>query len=99
MIATHERDLRKNEYCKENNIPFVRIRFDQINEIEHILEDFISNNDEYLTQMNPYLSNDESIWIDCALIEITNLSMFEDDSIFKTNINICAFAIYNDSGF
>lgn len=59
MIATHERDLRKNEYCKENNIPFVRIRFDQINEIEHILEDFISNNDEYLTQMNPYLSNDE----------------------------------------
>lgn len=58
LIATHERDLRKNEYCKENNIPFVRIRFDQINEIENILEDFISNNDKYLIQMNPYLSND-----------------------------------------
>ena len=33
------RDTVKNEYCKDNNIKLIRIRYDQIDNIEQILID------------------------------------------------------------
>lgn len=38
---TQLRDGIKNKYCKNNNIPLLRIKFDEINDIEKILNNFI----------------------------------------------------------
>lgn len=38
---TVQRDARKNEYCKQNNIPLLRIKFDEIDKIDEKIMDFI----------------------------------------------------------
>ena len=38
---TQLRDNIKNEYCKNNNIPLLRISYKEINNIENILNNFI----------------------------------------------------------
>ena len=35
------RDTFKTEYCKNNNIPLLRIRYDEFKNINNILNDFI----------------------------------------------------------
>ena len=59
LIDNIKRDKKKNVYCKENNIPLLRIRYDQIDDIEAILEHFISNPNFYKDRYNPYLTNEE----------------------------------------
>ena len=54
-----ERDKKKNDYCKKEGIPLLRIRYDQIDEIEKILDNFISNPTFYIDRYNPYLTNEE----------------------------------------
>ena len=54
-----ERDRKKTEYFKMNGIPLLRIRYDQINEAEKIIQHFINNSDFYKDRCNPYLTNEE----------------------------------------
>ena len=54
-----ERDIRKIKYCRENNIPLLKIKYDQINDIPTIVEDFIRNNNAYLEKLNPFISDAE----------------------------------------
>lgn len=54
-----ECDNRKNNYCKENQLPLLRIRYDQIDDIEAILNHFLANPDFYKDRYNPYLTNEE----------------------------------------
>ena len=58
-VDNYERDKRKNFYCKQHKIPLLRIRYDQIEEVEAILEHFINNPSWYLERCNPYLTNVE----------------------------------------
>ena len=41
LKETQFRDEIKNKYCKDNNIPLLRIPYNEINNIEIILDDFI----------------------------------------------------------
>lgn len=53
------RDQVKNTFCEMNNIPLLRIRYDQEDSIEELVEDFINNSNKYLKNHNKILSNEE----------------------------------------
>lgn len=59
LIVTRKKDIQKNNYCKQNYIPLLRIRFDQMDKYKEMIDDFIVNNIKYLNRFNTYLSNDE----------------------------------------
>ncbi len=52
-------DTEKNEYCRENNIPLLRIRYDQDLYMSDILDTLKENPEQYLERLNPYLTDDE----------------------------------------
>lgn len=52
-------DQEKNEWCEKNQIPLLRIRFDQKALIVEMLNDFLENSSKYLSTHNTILSNDE----------------------------------------
>lgn len=51
-------DSEKNLYCKTNEIPLLRIRFDQAYLIPDMIDDFIKNTAKYNDYLNTYLSNE-----------------------------------------
>lgn len=51
-------DMEKNEYCRNNNIPLLRIRFDQVYLIPDMINDFLENTGKYYQKYNTYLTND-----------------------------------------
>ena len=52
----HYNDLEKTNYCWQNNIPLLRIRYDQIIYISEMIEDFLNNSEKYIEQNNPYMN-------------------------------------------
>lgn len=52
-----ERDNRKTALCEKYKIPLLRIRYDQINLIPELIEDFLSNPKKYVKKHNKLLSN------------------------------------------
>lgn len=58
LIDTHKRDIMKNNYCRKNGIPLLRIRYDQIDKYKEMIDDFINNNSKYINRFNTYLSDD-----------------------------------------
>lgn len=48
LKEVQERDEKKNEYAKTNNIPLLRIPYTELNNIEKILEDYIKTNFNFL---------------------------------------------------
>ena len=54
-----EFDSRKTQYCRDNNISLLRIRFDQLELLDDMLRDFITNNTKYKTRYNTYISDNE----------------------------------------
>lgn len=52
-----ERDNRKTALCEKYKIPLLRIRYDQINLIPELIEDFLSDPKKYLKRHNKLLSN------------------------------------------
>lgn len=58
-IERRKADIEKNEYCKYNEIPLLRIRYDQAYCIPNMIDDILLNETKYLNQINTYLSNDE----------------------------------------
>ena len=57
IIRKH--DLMKNEFCKENKIPLLRIRYSQLCHMEQMIEDFIKELNTYSERFNPYITNEE----------------------------------------
>lgn len=57
-LSRRKADIEKNEYCKNNKIPLLRIRFDQAHLISEMIDDFLMNNEKYYQQFNTYLAND-----------------------------------------
>ena len=54
-----KRDKLKNRFCEENNIPLLRIRYDQNDSIYELIKDFIENQHHYTgTTHNKFLSPD-----------------------------------------
>lgn len=56
---TKEYDKLKNDYCRKNKIPLLRIKYNQVSKIFDILQDLQKNRDYYLSHYNTYLSDDE----------------------------------------
>lgn len=58
---TQERDTLKTAYCETNNIPLLRVRYDQMQDgtYAELVEDFINNPAAYIMQHNKYLSEKE----------------------------------------
>ncbi len=52
-------DIEKNEYCLQNGIPLLRIRFDQAHMIPVMVDDLMENMEKYYRQVNTYLTNEE----------------------------------------
>ena len=52
-------DIEKNQYCRKNGIPLLRIRYDQIHLISDMINDFLKNNEKYLQQFNTYLTDEK----------------------------------------
>lgn len=57
-LERRQADIEKNEYCRKNNIPLLRIRFDQAYLIPDMIDDFLEHNENYYQQYNTYLTND-----------------------------------------
>lgn len=53
------RDEIKNNFCQQFCIPLLRIRYNQGEQINEILSDFIAHLETYLISFNPFLSNEE----------------------------------------
>lgn len=54
-----DRDRKKDDYCADHGIPLLRIRYDQMDNIEHILKHFLENPGFYKNRHNPYLTNED----------------------------------------
>lgn len=56
-----ENDTLKTTYCENNNIPLLRVRYDQMQDgtYAELVEDFINNPAAYIMQHNKYLSEKE----------------------------------------
>lgn len=52
-------DQQKNKYCLENNIPLLRIRYDQVCFIQDMIKDLQNHPNEYVKKNNTYLSNED----------------------------------------
>ena len=52
-------DSAKNDFCKKQQIPLVRIKYTQANKIESILSFALNNPSFFIDRLNPYLTNDE----------------------------------------
>lgn len=57
-LERRQADIEKNEYCRKNKIPLLRIRFDQAYLIPDMIDDFLEHNENYYQQYNTYLTND-----------------------------------------
>lgn len=52
-------DIEKNEYCYKNEIPLLRIRFDQAHIMSDMIKDFLEDPTKYYSQFNTYFTNEE----------------------------------------
>lgn len=52
-------DTQKTNYCRQNKIPFLRIRYDQIANIPDMIDDLILRKEKYLNRFNTYLTDAE----------------------------------------
>lgn len=52
FFQQHERDIRKDEFCEALEIPLLRIRYDQDEQIEELVKDVLSNPDKYIKNHN-----------------------------------------------
>ncbi|MBR3033213.1 MAG: hypothetical protein IKH92_09360 [Clostridiales bacterium] len=70
------RDSKKTEFLRENRIPFLRIRYTQMESIAVILNDFVKNSDQYLEKHNPMLSDSEYYMIrdEIGVIDCSNMA-------------------------
>ena len=48
FLDTLKKDFIKTEYSESKNFPFLRIKYNQLNNIENILDDFLSNSEKYI---------------------------------------------------
>lgn len=62
------RDDAKTQYCEEHNIPLLRIKYTQKNQLTDTLSAFLSNPDLYVKNHNPFLTN-EQYYKDRAVVE------------------------------
>ena len=53
------RDAKKTKFLQNKKVPFLRIRYTQINDITEILDDFILDQRKYIEKHNPLLSDSE----------------------------------------
>lgn len=56
---TQLRDSIKTKYCEDNNIPLLRIKYIQFDEIETIVNDFLKNPTNYINNHSYGLTNEE----------------------------------------
>ena len=56
---TVKSDTVKTAYAEKEKWPLLRIRYDQIQKTEEIVNDFLNNKEKYAEQHNPYLNNQE----------------------------------------
>ena len=52
-------DKVKTDFAELSGIPLLRIRYDQIDKIEIMLDDLLTNPTKYLTQHNTFLTEEE----------------------------------------
>lgn len=59
LIKLHEHDLLKNQFAELNDISLLRIRYDQEDKIEELIDDLLLRPDWYVENHNKFLSEDE----------------------------------------
>lgn len=53
LLTQHSRDLEKNAFCEEMGFPLLRIRYNQVNQIEVLVDDILQNPHKYIKEHNP----------------------------------------------
>ena len=53
LFEQHSRDLLKDSHCEDEKIPLLRIRYDQQDLIDELLDDLLLNPPKYVLQHNP----------------------------------------------
>jgi predicted Zn-ribbon and HTH transcriptional regulator len=48
LLKNINHDVKKTYYCKENQIPLLRIKYTQLENIDEILDDFVNNTSKYI---------------------------------------------------
>ena len=59
LLLQHEHDMMKEEYAKKNKIPLLRIRYDQVDKIEEMIDDLLAHPKKYIYRHNTYLTQEE----------------------------------------
>lgn len=58
-LLTRKHDIIKNEYCYKNEIPLLRIRYEQQGMMRNMIIHFVENMDKYIEQHNMFIANEE----------------------------------------
>ena len=59
FFSRHDADRVKTALAESKAIPLLRIRFDQIDRIEYMIKDLLSNPQEYIFNHNTFLTNEQ----------------------------------------
>lgn len=59
LLLQHEYDIKKNRFAEENNIPLLRIRYNQVDKIEELIDDLLDRPEWYINNHNKFLSEKE----------------------------------------
>lgn len=62
FMLRQEHDIRKDKYCETYGIPLLRIRYDQLDIIDKLVHDMLTNPKKYLTSHNPEGDNYYAEW-------------------------------------
>ena len=60
------RDSIKTSFCEKNGIPLLRIRFDQIDIMREIIEEFIASPQSFIHRHNPFMDDSEYCLLDAS---------------------------------
>ena len=58
LMLQHEYDIKKNRYAEENKIPLLRIRYDQVDKIEELVDDLLERPEWYIINHNKEYPNE-----------------------------------------
>ena len=59
FLKLHSRDEVKNDFSEVCGIPLLRIRYDQVENVDVMINDLLENPNKYLTQHNTFLTEEE----------------------------------------
>ena len=99
LERTALRDAYKTAYCEAAQMPYLRVRFDQMGSVYRIIKRFVNKPVEYVEKHNPYLTEEEYYSIrDDISSKVENIESKKEEFFSKFSQNIKSILTSSFSG-